>query len=91
MSFLDRFFKHRLGKIIISIVWGLGLATLFRRVCKGRNCIIIKSPKLKDIEGKIYKYNRKCYKFESAVTSCKPKSGKTIIENYSQCSLKGKK
>ena len=42
MGFFDNMTKDKYGKIIISIIWGLGLAALFRRVCKGRNCIVIK-------------------------------------------------
>ena len=33
-----------LGKVIISIIWGLGLATLFRKVCKGRKMSDYKRP-----------------------------------------------
>lgn len=72
-SVLDRFFKNRMGKIIISILWGLGLATLFRKVCKGRNCLIIKGPDPKNIENKVYSFDKKCYVFNSTVTSCKNK------------------
>ena len=33
--------------IIISIILGLGLASLFRQVCKGNECIIVKGPNIK--------------------------------------------
>ena len=49
------------GKILISVIWGLGLAALFRRVCKDNNCIIIKSPPKEDIENKIFGFEDKCY------------------------------
>ena len=31
------------GKYIISVVLGLGLATLFREVCKDKTCIVFKA------------------------------------------------
>ena len=39
-----RLINTSLGKIIISIMLGLGLATLFRKVCKDKNCITFKGP-----------------------------------------------
>lgn len=71
MSFVEKL-RSDTGRIILSIIWGLGLAMLFRRVCKGRNCIIIKGPKPSEMEGKIYKFNNKCYKYTSETTHCIP-------------------
>ena len=58
------------AKIICSIVWGLGLASLFKRVCTGRKCIVYRSPPPKDVQGNIYNYNSKCYKFSPRTTEC---------------------
>ena len=33
---INNFLNSKNGRILISIVWGLGLAALFRKVCKGR-------------------------------------------------------
>ena len=71
MGFFDNMTKDKYGKIIISIIWGLGLAALFRRVCKGRNCIVIKGPKPKEIDNKIYKFDEKFYKYNAYASSCK--------------------
>ena len=57
-------------KIIISVILGLGIATLFRRVCEGRNCIIIKGPSVDEIEGSSYKYKNKCYHYKSKTVGC---------------------
>ena len=48
-----RLLHSSLGKIIISILIGLGLATLFRKVCNDKNCLTFKGPILGDIDGKI--------------------------------------
>lgn len=71
MGFFNNILNNKHGKIILSIIWGLGLATLFRRMCKGRDCIIIKGPKPKKTDDKVFKFNDKCYQYKSHATSCK--------------------
>jgi hypothetical protein len=66
------------SKYIISIVLGFGLATLFRKVCKDRNCMIFKAPNIKHIQNQIFKYGNKCYKFEPNPRSCKNVNKKII-------------
>lgn len=67
----NNLFKSDMSKIIISLIWGFGLAALFRRVCKGRNCIIIKGPNPVEVSKSIYEYNGKCYKYSTHNISCK--------------------
>ena len=55
------FLSSENGKIIISILLGLGFATLFRKKCKGQNCFEFKSPSLDEIKNKKYKYGSKCF------------------------------
>jgi hypothetical protein len=45
-----------IGKILISIVLGIGLATLFRKVCNDKNCIVYNGPVIQDIDNKVYKH-----------------------------------
>jgi hypothetical protein len=54
----------------MSVILGFGLATLFRSVCKGNNCLIMKAPPLNEIEDKIYKHEGKCYKFTPLTKKC---------------------
>ena len=67
---VEDFLSNDKGKIIISIIWGLGLAALFRKVCKGRNCIVIKGPKPQELENKIFQFENKCYIYDSMATKC---------------------
>ena len=60
---IRRLLYSEVGKYIISILLGLGLATLFRKVCKDRNCMVFKAPELKKIKEQIFKFQDKCYKF----------------------------
>jgi len=54
-----------MGKIFISILLGLGLATMFKTVCEGKNCIRFVGPVISEVDGKIYKHGNKCYKYEA--------------------------
>ena len=46
MSKLKKLLYSKTGNIIISILLGLGLASLFRFSCKNNNCIIFKAPNI---------------------------------------------
>lgn len=63
---LSKFFNGKL----ISIIWGIGLATMFRHACVERNCIIIEGPNPDNIKNNSYKFNDKCYKYDSEAVSC---------------------
>ena len=67
--YLSKLVHTETGRIIASVILGLGLATLFRSVCEGKNCIIYMAPE--DIQGKIYKHNSKCYTYSSNTVKCK--------------------
>jgi len=67
---LKRLLNTDLGKFFISVLLGLGLATLFRKVCKDKNCIAFNGPVISEIDGKIYKYGEKCYKYEASAAKC---------------------
>jgi hypothetical protein len=68
--YLDKFVHSSTGRIIMSIILGIGLATFFRSICKGKNCRIITSPPLEELEGQTYKFDNKCYTFERNTVSC---------------------
>jgi hypothetical protein len=68
------------SKYIVSIILGLGLASLFRKVCKDRNCIIFKGPALDEIKDKIYNYNDKCYNFVEKSIKCNSKDKSVEFE-----------
>ena len=56
---LSRFVNSEKGKIIMSILLGFGLASLFRSVCKDKDCVLFHAPPLEEIKDKIYKYTTK--------------------------------
>ena len=63
------------GKILLSIILGFGLASLFRKVCKGGACVVIKGPNPKDVKNHYYKMDGECYTYTPYATQC---DGKTI-------------
>lgn len=65
-----KFFDTESGRTIISILLGLGLATLFRKNCEGKNCFNFIAPKIDDIKTKIYKYGNNCFKYTLESISC---------------------
>jgi hypothetical protein len=67
---LKRLLNTELGKFFISVLLGLGLATLFRKICKDRDCITFNGPVIGDIDGKIYQYGEKCYQYQSNAEPC---------------------
>ena len=69
---IGRILESKLGQILISIILGLGLATVFRKVCKD-NCVIVKGPSLDEINKFYYKIDDDCFKYTPQVTHCDSK------------------
>tara|TARA_Y100000992_G_C21058665_1_gene393070 strand:+ start:173 stop:412 length:240 start_codon:yes stop_codon:yes gene_type:complete len=75
---IKRLIHGKFSKYIISAIIGIGLATLFRKACNSRNCLVFKAPAIQKIKNQIFKYNDKCYKFNEQVGSCD--ENKKIVE-----------
>jgi hypothetical protein len=73
--FVQRLLNSKMGKIIMSIILGFGLATLFRKVCTDKNCLVFNGPVISDTD--IYKHDEKCIQYSVESTSCN-NSKKTI-------------
>ena len=59
-----------IGRIIISVLLGLGLATIFRQVCKGNSCIIVNGPNPSEVQRNYYKLDEDCYKYTPYYVKC---------------------
>ena len=59
-----------LGINVISIILGLGLASLFRKACTERNCIRFNGPIISDIEDKTFRHGDKCYTYTTKADRC---------------------
>lgn len=58
------------GAKLVSIIMGLGLAAMFRQVCKGKHCIVVKGPNVDEVNKYYYKIDGNCYKYTPVVTNC---------------------
>ena len=74
----NRLLNTDLGRIFISILLGMGVATLFRKVCTDKKCIIFNGPIIGDFDKKTYQYDGKCYKYKTVASKCD--STKRIID-----------
>jgi len=80
---ISKFVKTDTGKYVVSILLGLGLATIFREVCKDNECIIFYAPDLNEVENKIYKQDGKCYKYSLVSTKCDNTKKNVLINTNS--------
>ena len=70
IKIISKVIASDIGKYIISVILGIGLASLFRKVCKDRNCLVFKGPPLVEIKDQVYNHNDKCYKFAEKSVKC---------------------
>jgi hypothetical protein len=81
----ERLLYTDVGKIFISIVLGLGIATLFRKVCKDKECLEFHGPVISEIDNRIFQYGDECYKFKSAAAEKCDGGKKTVaISAYTE-------
>ena len=67
----NRLLNTDTGKMFISFILGIGIATLFRSVCKDMDCIDFNGPVLSEVsEDKIFKHNNVCYKHKLHSQTC---------------------
>ncbi len=69
--FINRLLHSKTGKCMLSILLGMGLASFFRKSCKGKDCIDYSAPPVSEIEGNNYKFEGKCYKYYPEPVSSK--------------------
>ena len=67
----------RSGRIVVSVILGIGLASIFRKVCNSRDCLVFEAPPMKEVTENTYRYNGKCYRFEESPVACSPEK-KTV-------------
>ena len=65
-----KFLKTNIARIVIGILWGLGLACIFRKTCEGNKCIVYKAANPNTITKNVYRYNDKCYSYTTTNTKC---------------------
>ena len=67
---LIKLVESKLGRLIVSVILGLGLATLFRKSCKTKECTIFLAPDIASLKDDIYRYDNKCVKYKEKAVKC---------------------
>lgn len=70
---LSKFVHTETGRCLMSVLLGFGLATFFRQVCIGKNCLSYNAPPVAEIDGEIYNFDDKCYKMQKSAVKCDTK------------------
>jgi hypothetical protein len=63
---------------VISVLLGFGLAALFRPLCKGPDCLIMRGPPVTDIRGAVYQFGSKCVEFVPKPIACPAKTDTAV-------------
>ena len=71
--------RSNTGRILISIILGLGLASLFRKECKSDECLDFKGPNDEDIKNKLFRFDNKCYYVDVEPEAAECDTSKTIV------------
>ena len=78
---INHLLNSREGRIIISVIWGLGLALLFfRQTCRGEDCLVYSAPPL-EIRSNVYSHHhnvQNCYKYRPYTVDCNKSKGNPI-------------
>ena len=83
-----KFFETPQFRFFFSFMIGLGIMSLFRPLCEGTECQIIRAPPLHEVEKTTYKIGNKCYQFKTASVEC---TSEGVIEPFEVRSLIGRK
>lgn len=60
----------KFGRIIISVLLGLGLASIFRRSCKNHRCLVFKAPQITALTEGVYMHGGKCFSYKTTSVPC---------------------
>ena len=77
---IKRLIHSKYGKILLSIILGVGLASLFNTSCNHRSCYRYVAPDTSKVEQGTWQYNEQCYKYKPKVKTCN-KAKEKIMRN----------
>jgi len=69
--------------IFLSCVLGFGLAAIFRPICKGPDCVILRGPPIAQVRNAVYQIGAKCHEFVPKVTECPKDPNIKTVETFS--------
>jgi hypothetical protein len=81
-----RLLETETGRIIVSIILGLGLATLFRKICTDGDCIDFHGVVIGDFNNRIFRHDEKCYRYVPNAAKCNEEI-KRIVDVHDAASI----
>lgn len=82
---LKRLLHSDSGRIILSILLGLGLSTLFRKICTEKDCLAFYSAPKDDLLGKTFQHEDRCFQYQPKSVKCDPSEKKVIGCQPAKC------
>lgn len=67
---------------LISFILGVGLATMFRPICKGPDCLVIRGPPVQELRETVYQFGSRCVEFKTRTVEC-PADKSAVVETVS--------
>jgi hypothetical protein len=67
---IKKMVRSSYGQVVMAVLLGFGLSTLFRKSCKEGECLDFKGPPLDKVNDHVFKFDTKCYKFTSVPATC---------------------
>jgi len=69
--------------VLISCVFGFGLAALFRPMCRGPDCVVLRGPPVSQIRDAIFQIGSKCHEFKTKAVECPTDPNQKVVETFS--------
>lgn len=67
----ERLYHTELGCTLISAIFGVALAFMFQKVCKGKQCVEHRGPPGKEIDGVVFEIPEDgCYTYKYKPVEC---------------------
>jgi hypothetical protein len=74
-----KFFETKQFHYFFSFIIGVAIMSLFRPLCKGNECNIVKAPPPGEVTKTTYRIGTKCYQFKTTPADCTPEG---VIEPF---------
>lgn len=81
MSILKDVMSKRVGCVVVSALLGLGLATMFHRVCVGRDCVVLKGPSVDTVTRHTWRSGADCFRYKVEDVECPDEAVKQAVRD----------
>jgi hypothetical protein len=70
---ISKFISSHAGIVLLSIIWGLALATFFKKSCESNDCRVIefRGPTTKEASGFWNFGGSDCYRLKPVIVKCR--------------------